>query len=130
MPSEKCLRPCSAVRSLGLSALFVVGVSAAAAAGDCGFTGGDPAAGSEIYNQTCIACHGKDGHGAIPGTPDFTKKGGVLSEPHMALTEHITNGFQKPGDPMAMPAKGGNPSLSDEDIRNVHAYLHKKFGCG
>lgn len=113
--------------------LIACGVTNATAAGEteCGFTGGDPAAGDVIFHQTCVACHGEDGKGMIPGTPDFTKKGGgVLSKPHSVLTKHIRNGFQDPSSPMAMPPKGGNPGLSDQDIRDVHAYLHKRFGCG
>jgi mono/diheme cytochrome c family protein len=27
-----------------------------------------------------------------------------------------------------MPAKGGNPKLTDQDIQNVLAYLHEEFG--
>ena len=32
--------------------------------------------------------------------------------------------------PMAMPAKGGNPDLTNTDIESVHTYLHQQFGCG
>lgn len=110
------------------AALLFAGSTNAVA--DCGFHGGDAAKGDKIFHETCVACHGEDGHGVVPGAPDFTKKGGVLSKPHSVLTKHIKNGFQSPGDPLAMPAKGGNPSLTDEDIKDVHAYLHHKFGCG
>jgi len=96
----------------------------------CGFNGGDPAHGKVIFEQTCSACHGKDGHGVVPGTPDFTAKGGVLSKPHADLSDHIHNGFSEPGKPLAMPPRGGNPELSDQDIKDVHTYLHKEFGCG
>lgn len=130
MSSEKSPRRYSTVRVLALSVFFMVGASGAALAGDCSVPGGDPAAGSKIFHETCVACHGEDGHGAIPGAPDFTKKGGVLSKPMDTMADHIKNGFQKPGNPMAMPPKGGNPNLTDQDIRNVHAYLHKRFGCG
>jgi len=30
------------------------------------------AQGSEIFSTNCVACHGADGKGAIPGTPNFT----------------------------------------------------------
>lgn len=103
---------------------------AASSASACGFTGGDPAHGKVIYEQTCSACHGADGHGVIPGAPDFTKKGGVLSKPHSALASHIENGFSSPDSPMSMPPRGGNPGLGDQDIKDVHAYLHQAFGCG
>jgi mono/diheme cytochrome c family protein len=96
----------------------------------CGFSGGNPTHGATIYAQTCVACHGPDGRGRIPGTPDFTKNGGALSRPHTLLQTHIQQGFSSPNSPMSMPPRGGNAALTDQDIRDVHAYLHKRFGCG
>jgi len=110
------------------AAMLVAGSTSAVA--DCGFSDGDAAKGDKVYHTTCVACHRENGRGAVPGAPDFTKKGGVLSEPHSALTMHIKNGFHSPGKPLAMPPKGGNPNLTDQDIKDVHAYLHHRFGCG
>lgn len=122
------------VRAAGSAAVILMaaaGAGNAAADSYCGFSGGNAAHGSVIFHQTCIVCHGADGKGVIPGAPDFTKKGGgVLSKPHKYLQAHIENGFQDPNSPMAMPPRGGNPGLSDQDIRDVHEYLHKTFGCG
>ncbi len=84
--------------------------------------------GQAIYNQTCIACHGADGKGALPGVPDFTDEGGRLTKPDAHLLRNMANGFQSPGSPMAMPAKGGNPALSEGDLRNVLKYLREAFG--
>ena len=89
---------------------------------------GDAAKGKAVYDGTCIVCHGANGKGEIPGTPDFTKASGPLSQDDAVLIEHITNGFESPGAAMPMPAKGGNEDLSDEDIKNALAYLHEKFG--
>jgi mono/diheme cytochrome c family protein len=112
-------------------AIFALAAFSAPAFADCGYNRGDWKAGEKVYNETCIACHGANGKGAIPGAPDFTQKGGVLSRRPMTLmTEHIKNGFRAPGAMMAMPPKGGNPGLGDQDIMNVHAYLHHRFGCG
>jgi len=118
-----------ALSALALSAALSFGFAGQALA-NCDYTGGDPKAGNAIYHETCIACHGPDGRGAVPGALDFTKKGGPLSKPHATLTQHIKNGFQEPGAPLAMPPKGGNPALNDQQIEDVHAYLHKAFGCG
>lgn len=85
--------------------------------------------GEQIYNQNCASCHGADGKGTIPGTPDFTAKGGVLSSPDKLLVDRIMNGYQSPGSPMAMPAQGGNPSLSREDILAVLAYMRQTFSA-
>ena len=96
----------------------------------CGFAGGNPTHGAAIYAQTCVACHGANGRGRITGAPNFTRKGGVLSKPHSALQAHIVRGFSSTNSPISMPPRGGNPGLTDQDIRDVHAYLHKRFGCG
>lgn len=90
-------------------------------------TGGTKRSGEQIYGSTCIACHGADGKGVLPGTPDFTDKGGRLSKSDEVLLRHITEGFQSPGSPMAMPAKGGNPSLTPSEISEVLSYLRKQF---
>lgn len=83
--------------------------------------------GQAIYQQTCVACHGANGKGAVPGAPDFTKPGGPLSQSNTLLIKHIKEGFQKAGDPMAMPPKGGNANLTDDDIKNVLDYIEKTF---
>ncbi len=89
---------------------------------------GDAAKGKAVYEGTCVFCHGAKGKGEIPGTPDFTQDDGVLAKGDEVLIRHITDGFESAGSAMPMPAKGGNPDLSDEDIENVLAYLHQAFG--
>ncbi len=82
----------------------------------------------ETYDKTCIACHGGDGMGAFPGTPDFTSSDGVLSKSDPVLIDHITNGFQSEDSPMAMPPKGGNPNLDEPGIKAVLFYIRETFG--
>jgi mono/diheme cytochrome c family protein len=89
---------------------------------------GDVDNGKAVYEGTCIFCHGENGKGEIPGTPDFTKASGPLSQDDATLIAHITDGFESPGSAMPMPAKGGNEELSDEDVADVLAYLRKAFG--
>lgn len=84
--------------------------------------------GETIYNQTCVACHGADGKGTLPGAPDFTSSEGPLAQNDDVLIENITYGFQGPGSPMAMPAKGGNTDLTDADIGVLLAYIREQFG--
>lgn len=84
-----------------------------------------------LYNQTCIACHGGNGKGALPGVPDFTTDKGPLSLKSDAdLAGSILNGYQSPGSPMAMPAKGGNPALTEEDAVALVHFLREKFRAG
>ena len=87
----------------------------------------DAVAGANIYQQTCVACHGANGKGALPGVADFTAPNGPLKKSDQELFQSILNGFQSPGSPLAMPAKGGNPNLSDIDIIAVIAHLRTTF---
>jgi mono/diheme cytochrome c family protein len=104
------------------SSNYVVTVS------DSGFvkvTNTPSASGESIYKQTCVACHGPNGEGAIPGVPKFNER---LSKSDDVLLTNIKNGFQSEGSPMAMPAKGGNASLTDADLQEVLLYLRQNFG--
>jgi mono/diheme cytochrome c family protein len=104
--------------------LTAIGVASA----ECNVSGGDWRAGSKIYHQTCITCHGENGQGTVAGAPDF--RAGVLGYPAPTLMEHIKNGFRSRSAPKAMPPKGNNPDLSDQDIKDVLNYLYHQFGCG
>jgi len=88
---------------------------------------GNPAAGKMVYEQTCIACHGGDGRGAIEGMPALDTKQGPLSKPVDVVIGHITNGFESGNAPMAMPPMGGNPDLNERDIADVLAYMKDTF---
>jgi len=81
--------------------------------------------GEETYKQTCIACHGDNGQGTIPGVPKLSER--LSKKSDEALLNSITNGFQTEGSPMAMPAKGGNASLTDADIKEVLSYIRQSF---
>ena len=83
--------------------------------------------GESIYMQSCIACHGADGAGMMPGIPDLTEKTEILDPTNDLLIKRMMEGFQDPGSPIAMPAKGGNPNLGDKDMRAVLEYMHKAF---
>lgn len=84
-----------------------------------------------LYNQTCVACHGPDGKGAIPGTPDFNTADSPLHrKDEAALARSIIDGFQSPGSPMAMPPRGGMPSLTEEQAMALARYLHEAFAGG
>ncbi|WP_018624905.1 cytochrome c5 family protein [Kangiella aquimarina] len=84
--------------------------------------------GGDVYTSSCVACHGSDGKGALPGTPDFTNAKGPLSKNDEELLSNIINGFQSPGSPMAMPPRGGNASLTDADLKAVINYIRTTFG--
>ncbi len=91
-------------------------------------TKGSGLSGKAIYSQTCIACHAAGGTGAFPGVPDFTKASGVLGKSDSVLLKHVAEGFQSQGSPMAMPPKGGNPVLTQDDVKAVLGYIRSTFG--
>jgi len=90
---------------------------------------GDAVAGEQTYKGTCIACHGPDAKGVPnlgkslhPSDSDF-----ISSRTDDELVEYIKVG-RTPDDPLnttgvGMPAKGGNPALSEEDMYNVVAFM-------
>lgn len=86
------------------------------------------ASGSDIYNRSCIACHGGDGKGTVPGAPDFNNTTGPLSQSDEVLFQHIRDGFKSPGSVMAMPPRGGDSSLTDGDIQAALDHLRENFG--
>lgn len=84
--------------------------------------------GKKIYDGTCIACHGPDGKGAIPGTPNMNGKDSPLANNSEALLlQRIKNGYHDAHSSIAMPAKGGNPNLTDEDLKAVLHYMKNTF---
>ena len=84
-------------------------------------TGKSVSSGKQIFQKNCIACHGIDGKGTSPAFPDFTKKGGVLDQPSSVLLHNITHGIG------GMPPRGGNPSLSDNDLKAALEYIESTF---
>lgn len=93
---------------------------------------GDAAAGAAVFAATCSACHGQDAKGLPNLGKDLT-----TSQFAIGLTDQELVDFLKVGrgadDPanttgVAMPPKGGNPALSDEDLANVVAHLRELEG--
>ncbi len=85
------------------------------------------AAGEQLYQTTCAACHGFNALG-IPslGFPLIGNE--FVNE----MTDDEFHDFLVVGRPatdpanttgVAMPARGGNPSLTDEDLYNIVAYI-------
>lgn len=83
--------------------------------------------GQALYSQTCIACHGANGKGTIPGVRDFTAPDGPLSKSDDELVKSISDGVATPGAALTMPAKGGNPALTETQILSLIAYLRAEF---
>ncbi len=84
--------------------------------------------GEAVYRRNCQACHGANGRGALPGVPNFTHPRGPLVKSDVELMRSIRAGLQSPGTAMAMPAKGGNPSLNEKELQAVLKFIREKFG--
>jgi mono/diheme cytochrome c family protein len=88
---------------------------------------GDPAVGQELFAGTCAACHGPQGEG-IPGLgKDMTTSQFIAGKTDQELIDFIKVG-RDPSDPLnttgvAMPPKGGNPALSDQDLADIVAFI-------
>jgi cytochrome c5 len=77
----------------------------------------DLAKGQQVYNNLCTVCHTSGMFGA-PKLGEKTvwktrfARGGMDT-----LIEHSINGYN------SMPAKGGDTSLSDEEVKNAVAFI-------
>lgn len=79
------------------------------------------ATGRAIWLGTCEACHGYGIAGApIPMKPKQWRER-VIKEKAL-LYDHAINGFFGPDDTM-MPARGGNPKLSDDEVMAAVDYM-------
>ena len=88
---------------------------------------GDAAKGKELYASSCSACHGPDGKGIQGLGKDLTASEFVKGLSDAELLDFIKKG-RDTGDPLnttgvAMPPKGGNPALSDEQIMDIIAFI-------
>lgn len=89
--------------------------------------GGDVTAGKDKFRATCSACHGPDGEGVIGLGKDMTSSEFIAGQTNTELIEFIKVG-RDPSHPLnttgvAMPPKGGNPSLNDQDLADIVAFI-------
>lgn len=78
--------------------------------------------GKKVYEASCQACHG----GAVPGVPHVGKKedwAPRIKQGKDTLHKHALEGFN------AMPAKGGNGSLSDDEVKAAVDYMANQSGA-
>ena len=93
----------------------------AAKAEDKGVAAGG-ADGKKVYEASCQACHG----GAVPGIPHVGKKedwAPRIKQGKDTLHKHALEGFN------AMPARGGNGSLSDDEVKAAVDYMANQSGA-
>jgi mono/diheme cytochrome c family protein len=96
---------------------------------------GDPAKGATLYAQNCATCHGTSLEGGIGAVLNPIDKLPGVSNPldPTFLIQIITNGrTPQAGDPkaIAMPPKGGNAALTDQDVNDLAAYIIQQNTLG
>ena len=75
----------------------------------------DPAKGSTVYNGICVTCHGAEGNSAITINPKLAQQ-----HPEYIAKQLAEFKSGKRANPVMM---GFSAALSDDDMRNVGAYL-------
>ena len=75
-----------------------------------------PKNGTELYEQTCSACHGQ-GIGGAPRASDRAAWGPRITQGKSVLYEHAINGFT--GSAGVMPPKGGRTEVPDDLVKQA-----------
>ena len=103
------------------ASLAIVLACAAAAqhAGAAAAKGPDLKIGEKIYGATCVACHAS----GVLNAPKFGDK--AAWTPRIAKGQAVLYASALQGFKM-MPAKGGNASLSDADLKAAVDYMVSK----
>lgn len=99
----------------------------AACGGSPASDGAEASKGRELYTATCALCHGAEGEGKARLGKSLQASPFVASLSDEELVEFLEQG-RPASDPanergIDMPPKGGNPSLTDEDLMEIVAYL-------
>lgn len=75
--------------------------------------------GESVYNSVCAVCHGAGVAGA-PKLGDVDGWSARIAQGNDVLYDHAINGYMGVG---MMPAKGGNASLSDDEVKAAVDYM-------
>jgi mono/diheme cytochrome c family protein len=89
---------------------------------------GDPTKGQSIYQQNCTVCHGASGEGGVGATLNpIEPLAGVSKEKALTpefLIDIVTNGRNpQPGDPKQAQMPAWKGKLSEQDIKDVAAFI-------
>ncbi len=98
----------------------VAAAPAAAPAADAAADGGK---GAELFKKTCAMCH-QTGVAGAPKLGDKADWGPRIAQGKDTLYKHAIEGFN--GAKGAMPPKGGNPALSDDDMKTIVDFMVAK----
>ena len=90
---------------------------------------GNTMEGKTYYDQTCAACHGMNGKGLPKLGKDLTTSTFIAEKTDAQLLAFVKKG-RLPSDPLnttgvAMPPKGGNPALTDQQLMDIISYIRQ-----
>ncbi|PAU72326.1 c-type cytochrome [Vreelandella alkaliphila] len=114
--AQDAARDAIAERLAPVGQLCLQGQDCGTAAAPAAASGGGEIDGAGIYNRICMACH-ETGAAGAPIRGDEAAWAERTEQGFATLLEHSINGIG------AMPARGGNPNLSDEEMEAVTAYM-------
>jgi len=109
-------------------ALVVASAAVLAACGGAAPTPfGDSVAGQAAFTSTCATCHGADALGVTGLGKDLTTSQFLRDQTDEQMLAFLLAG-RPSSDPLNttgvdMPPKGGNPAFTEDDLKNVVAYL-------
>ncbi|MDE2357939.1 MAG: cytochrome c5 family protein [Betaproteobacteria bacterium] len=83
--------------------------------------------GGEVFAQVCKTCH-ETGLAGAPKAGDKAAWGPRIAQGEKVLLAHALAGFQ--GKAGVMPAKGGNPDLTDDEVHRAVVYMANLAGAG
>ena len=80
------------------------------------------ATGEQVYAQVCKTCH-ETGLAGSPKLGDKAAWGKIIAQGEKLTFEHAIAGIR------AMPARGGNPDLTDDEVKRAVAFMAGKAGA-
>jgi cytochrome c5 len=83
---------------------------------------GQGKSGEQVVTGLCAACHAVGALGS-PKIGDKAAWGPRIAQGYQTLIQHAINGIR------SMPARGGDASLSDEEVAGAVAYMANKAGA-
>ena len=78
--------------------------------------------GEQVYGQVCKTCH-EAGLAGAPKIGDKSAWSKIIAQGEKTTYDHAIAGIR------AMPAKGGNPDLTDDEVKRAVAFMASKAGA-
>ena len=111
------IQPVGQVR-VGIADQVVV---AAAPAASTEAAAGAGKSGEQVYNSACVACHAS----GVAGAPKVGDKAAWEARIALGVDALLNSSLKGKG---AMPPKGGNTGLSDDEVKSAVTYMLEKTG--